>query len=53
MSKVCREEARCTAKEGKCVVGGIIDCMHSALCKKQGRCRFADGECIDPKAAKP
>jgi hypothetical protein len=43
-SKVCAQEARCTAKIGSCVIGSAEDCK--ALCTQFGRCTFKDNKCV-------
>jgi len=48
MSRECRSDGRCTAKDGTCVPGAFVDCLQSELCRKQGRCRYADGQCVEP-----
>jgi hypothetical protein len=48
-SKACSEQALCTLKGDKCVVGEL-DCSKSALCTDEGRCTRKDladyGTCV-------
>ena len=43
-SKVCKNEGRCTAKDGKCIAATRADCQE--LCGRMGHCTPKDGRCI-------
>lgn len=34
----CDKRGHCTAKGGRCVIGGLADCQRSGICRSEGRC---------------
>ena len=42
----CRDQGRCTAKDGACIVAGPQDCQQSFSCYGHGKCVFATDRCV-------
>jgi hypothetical protein len=42
-AKVCQDDGRCTAQEGKCAATSPEDCKN--LCTMDGRCSLREGKC--------
>ena len=40
--------SRCSAVDGRCVIGSHSDCQKTLACATQGRCTFKDGVCVGP-----
>ena len=45
-SRECKEFAKCTAKDGFCVVASSTDCKQASMCAEHGYCTYRDGKCM-------
>ncbi len=44
-SKVCKDEAACTAQAGACIATSDVMCAATRGCKQDGRCTATEGSC--------
>lgn len=42
----CKDEGRCTLRNGFCVAASDADCKQSGWCKMLGRCTAREGKCV-------